>query len=123
MFDAASLPVEVRADEYPLEDALAHLLQNGDRFRGPGTPIVLTLTADATSASIAVRNVGPAIPADALERIFEHGDSTRPDAEAAHRGQGLFVARTYLAKMGGTLVAQNRADGVEFLLTLQRAPS
>ena len=38
-----------------------------------------------------------------------------------HRGQGLFVARTYLAKMGGSLRAENCADGVVFILGLQRA--
>src|SRR6266853_1689021 len=32
-------------------------------------------------------------------------------AEAGQRGQGLFVARTYMAKMGGTIAARNCADG------------
>ncbi len=45
-----------------------------------------------------------------------------PGAEGpAHRGQGLFVARTYLAKMGGSIVARNEADGVCFEITLARA--
>jgi hypothetical protein len=43
------------------------------------------------------------------------------DATASHRGQGLFVARTYMAKMGGTIAARNEADGVSFVLRLQRA--
>jgi hypothetical protein len=30
------------------------------------------------------------------------------------------VARTYMAKMGGTIAARNCADGVEFILTLPR---
>jgi two-component system OmpR family sensor kinase len=38
-----------------------------------------------------------------------------------HRGQGLYVARTYMAKMGGTVEALNVADGVEFVLTLAMA--
>lgn len=37
-----------------------------------------------------------------------------------HRGQGLFVARTYMAKMGGTVAVHNADDGVVFSLTLQR---
>jgi len=32
----------------------------------------------------------------------------------------LFVARTYMAKMGGTISARNAADGVVFTLMLQR---
>ena len=36
---------------------------------------------------------------------------------------GLFVARTYMAKMGGTIVAANLADGrgVRFTLSLPKA--
>ena len=32
------------------------------------------------------------------------------------RGQGLFVARTYMAKMGGTVTARNEQGGVTFEL-------
>jgi len=39
---------------------------------------------------------------------------------ARQRGQGLFVAKTYMAKMGGTIVAENAPDGVRFVLTLPR---
>jgi sensor histidine kinase regulating citrate/malate metabolism len=57
-----------------------------------------------------------------LGTIFEYGVSDQPEAAAAgHRGQGLFVAKTYMAKMGGTIAARNVDDGVEFVLTLQRA--
>jgi len=58
-----------------------------------------------------------------IERVFEYGVSDQADSEApGHRGQGLFVARTYMAKMGGTIVARNVADGVCFVLSLQRVP-
>jgi hypothetical protein len=35
---------------------------------------------------------------------------------AARRGQGLFVARTYMAKMGGSVRALNSGGGVRFEL-------
>jgi sensor histidine kinase regulating citrate/malate metabolism len=35
----------------------------------------------------------------------------------SRRGQGLFVARTYMAKMGGTVEAGNLEDGVLFSLS------
>jgi K+-sensing histidine kinase KdpD len=58
-----------------------------------------------------------------LGKIFEYGVS---DAHASqtqgHRGQGLYVAKTYMAKMGGTVEAVNDIeDGVEFVLTLSLA--
>ena len=35
-------------------------------------------------------------------------------------GQGLFVAKTYMAKMGGTIAVENVDDGVRFTLGLPR---
>jgi signal transduction histidine kinase len=114
-------PVPVRADEFALEDVFAHLLHNAERYRPAGTPIELGLSLDEHTASVTVTNRGPAIADDMLERIFEYGVSDQADAGAAgNRGQGLFVARTYMAKMGGTIVARNTADGVAFMLTLPR---
>ena len=37
---------------------------------------------------------------------------------AGNRRQGLYVAKTYMAKMGGTITASNTVDGVSFVLTL-----
>ncbi|MDZ4253576.1 MAG: ATP-binding protein, partial [Sulfuritalea sp.] len=75
-----------------------------------------------TAATVTIHNVGPRIAEDFIERIFEYGVSDQAEAGAhGNRGQGLFVARTYMAKMGGTVVARNEDDGVSFVLTLQRA--
>ena len=56
-----------------------------------------------------------------IDKIFEYGVSDQPESAAAgNRGQGLFVAKTYMAKMGGTITAHNVDDGVRFDLTLSR---
>jgi len=117
--DGAS-PVIVRADEFALEDVVTHILRNADRHRPAGTAITLTLDASESTASATLRNQGATIAEDLLERIFELGVSGASTEEAAHRGQGLFVARTYMAKMGGAISARNTADGVAFVLTFQR---
>lgn len=119
---AGRAPVPVRADEYPLEDVFSHLLKNADRYRIPGSPIVLDLETAPASVAITVSNRGPRIPAELIERVFEYGVSDQPDAGAhGNRGQGLFVVKTYLAKMGGTVAVRNLDDGVRFTLTLQRS--
>ena len=111
------VPVMVRADAFPLEDVLTHILRNAQRHRTPGTPVTLALAVRAGQAVASVHNSGEPIPAAQLERIFEYG--MRGDdgpAEGGRRGQGLFVARTYMAKMGGTVQAGNRDGGVVFEL-------
>ena len=56
-----------------------------------------------------------------MGRIFEYGVSDPTDSrDVGQRGQGLFVARTYMAKMGGTIEVSNQADGVCFTLGLER---
>lgn len=111
----------VRADEYRLEDVFAHILRNAERYRLPGGPITMRLATNDTQALITIHNQGPPIPEDLLPRIFEYGVSD-PDepGDNAQRGQGLFVAKTYMAKMGGSIAARNESDGVSFLLWLGR---
>jgi signal transduction histidine kinase len=117
-------PVIVRADEFALEDVVTHILRNADRYRPAGSPITLSLTASESTASATLHNQGSTIAEDLLERIFELGVSdpsmSAPAGEGQHRGQGLFVAKTYMAKMGGTINARNTPDGVAFVLTFQR---
>lgn len=123
-YEAGETPVPVRADEFPLEDVVTHILRNADRHRTAGTAITLSLEAGDGTASVAIRNVGPRIDTALLERIFEYGvsDAQAGNAHASERrGQGLFVAKTYMAKMGGTVSARNESDGASFILTLQRA--
>ena len=117
-------PVPVRADEYALEDVVSHLLRNADRHRHAGTPIRVALLADGAQVQVHVHNEGDTIAPALLERIFEYGVSGPAQPEAAvesQRGQGLFVARTYMAKMSGTVQAFNVPGGVDLVLTLQRA--
>jgi len=113
-------PVPVRADEHALEDAVSHVLRNAARHRTPGTPITLALQLAEREARVSVHNRGAPIAREVASRIFEYGVSGTDGGGGEHRGQGLFVARTYLAKMGGTIAARDTDDGVEFLLTLQR---
>lgn len=121
VFHGAAQQVTVRADEYSLEDVVTHVLVNAQRYRLPGSSIDITLGASETAASVSIANRGPSIADDVIGTIFEYGVSDQEDAGAnGNRGQGLFVARTYMAKMGGTIVAKNLGDGVAFVLTLQR---
>ena len=76
----------------------------------------MTLTTDGRTASLAIRNEGDSIAPELIDKVFEYGVSGQE--EGANRGQGLFVVKTYMAKMGGTVAVRNVAGGVEFALTL-----
>jgi signal transduction histidine kinase len=114
-------PVRVLADEYALEDVVGHVLRNADRHRLEGSEIGITLQADASAAEFAIHNAGPAIEPAMLARMFDYGVSSDPSG-GPQRGQGLFVAKTYMAKMGGTIAALNVDGGVVVTLRLDRTP-
>ena len=120
-FTSASSPMPVRADEFPLEDVVTHILRNADRHRIAGTSIKIELLDQGETAAVRIHNQGEPIADALLERIFEYGVSgNAPQDDSSQRGQGLFVARTYMSKMGGTIEARNEAGGVSIVLTLQR---
>jgi signal transduction histidine kinase len=110
-------PLVVKADAYSLEDVITHVLTNADRYRRAGTNIEISLREGASTAEVRIRNKGPNIPAALLDRVFEYGVTDGRDSGS----QGLFVARTYMATMGGTIEVLNLPDGVEVVLTLARA--
>ncbi|UXH77970.1 ATP-binding protein [Roseateles amylovorans] len=56
---------------------------------------------------------------DAAAQVSGTDPSMSP-AQGEHRGQGLFVAKTYLAKMDGAIRALNLPDGVVFEMSLRR---
>jgi signal transduction histidine kinase len=118
-------PVTVRGDDFSLEDVVTHILANAHRHRHPGTPITLTLTIENNTAQVTLHNTGAHIPADLLDSIFDYGVSgaNTISETSGQRGQGLFVVKTYMAKMGGTVQVRNVGEGgragVEFGLVLQ----
>jgi two-component system OmpR family sensor kinase len=119
VYQGTGAPVWVGADEHSLEDVVTHVLRNADRHRTPGTPVHLRLHTEDQLAIVSLANQGPTIDPALIDRIFEYGVSD-PNAtpSSERRGQGLYVARTYMAKMGGTILAFNTPDGVRFELRL-----
>jgi signal transduction histidine kinase len=117
-------PVMIKADAYSLEDVVTHILRNAERHRIPQSVITIELMASETAATVSIHNCGAPIAPELIDKIFEYGVSGAHDAPAnpdGNRGQGLFVAKIYMAKMGGTISAHNVEDGVSFVLVLPRA--
>jgi two-component system, OmpR family, sensor kinase len=124
---ALATPLMVKADEFALEDVVTHILSNAQRHRLEGTPITLSVAQEGAQAVLRIHNQGQPIPADLLPGIFDYGVSgsktAADDPSHPHRGQGLFVAKSYMGKMGGSVEAINDSGGVSFRLTLLRSIS
>lgn len=70
---------------------------------------------DGDPVWVSVKDEGPGVPEELLERIFERGFTTR----ASGSGLGLALAKELLKKNRGRLVARNHPEGgAEFLVLL-----
>lgn len=102
-----------------LKRCLTNLVANAVKF-GVRAKIVVE---DGSALLIRVRDEGPGIPPEELERVFEpfyRVESSR-NRDTGGTGLGLSIARDVAQAHGGSLVAQNlAAGGLEALLVLPR---
>jgi signal transduction histidine kinase len=103
----------VPADPQRLEQILGNLMDNALRHTPDGGIIRLGLTSDAQTVFLTVEDSGPGIPEDQLELIFErfHRVDTARSRSGGGTGLGLAIARKLAEAHGGSLTAENRAEG------------
>jgi signal transduction histidine kinase len=105
-----------------LKRCLTNLIANAVKF-GVRAKILLE---DGVALIIRVRDDGPGIPPEELERVFEpfyRVESSR-NRDTGGTGLGLSIARDVAQAHGGSLVARNLvAGGLEALLVLPRSRS
>jgi signal transduction histidine kinase len=103
--------LHVEADEALLGRALDNLLDNARKY-GNGSPVELTAAREGTQALLAVRDRGPGIAANDLDRVFEpffRGEGA--PGRAAGFGLGLALARRVAKAHGGSASAHNAPGG------------
>ena len=113
-------------DETQFTRVINNLLENALRYAGPGQ-VEITVMLEVGTLSIVVRDHGPGLKPDDLERIFERfyqadASRTRDQAGSKGSGLGLAIARAIIEGHGGTIQASNHAQGgAVFTVTLPRA--
>jgi PAS domain S-box-containing protein len=116
---APDLP-RVRADRVQLQQVILNLMLNAvDALMSrPATDRKLLIHTEAGAdgtVNVAVRDSGPGIPPDKLERVFEPFFTTKANG----MGMGLAIARSILHSHGGRLWAENApGGGGAFILAL-----
>jgi signal transduction histidine kinase len=115
----ASRPIPGKAQA--LRRALTNLISNAVKF---GTRAVVSVEDGPAALTIHVRDEGPGIPADQLERVFEpfyRVESSR-NRDTGGTGLGLSIARDVIQAHGGSLALRNLpVRGLEATVTLPRA--
>jgi PAS domain S-box-containing protein len=121
--DFADVPL-VQVDKHRVMQVLVNVIRNAkyacaEAAGGPKRVTVRTRAATG-AVMISVIDTGVGIPKENLDRIFNHGFTTRPNGH----GFGLHSAALAAKELGGSLLAESAGPGkgASFTLTLPLTP-
>jgi C4-dicarboxylate-specific signal transduction histidine kinase len=109
--DLAACPF-VWGDENQLQQVLLNLVQNAHHAmaKHPANRVLtVRVWPSDRHAYVEVRDTGPGIPPEVLPRVFDPFFTTKPPGEGS--GLGLSVSYGIVTELGGSLRAENAADG------------
>jgi two-component system sensor histidine kinase KdpD len=102
-----------------MEQVLVNLLDNASKYTPPGTTVEVSAQRHRFSIVLIVRDEGPGIPEQDLQRVFDKFYRIREgDRSRSGTGLGLAICRGFIEAMGGRIYARNRTDrsGAEFVI-------
>jgi len=116
--DYGEVPV-LFTDRHKLLQIVVSLVSNArhaivDRADGGGR-LTVRLSRRGDRVAIEVEDTGIGIPAENLDRIFQHGFTTKPNGH----GFGLHSAANFAAELGGKLVASSDGPGLGATFTVE----
>jgi PAS domain S-box-containing protein len=115
--------VEVQIDVIQIEQVVLNLLRNAlegvdDHSPGPRSVVVQTVTTSDGGVEVRVRDDGPGLPVDDVQKLFEAFFTTKEKS----LGMGLSISQKIVEAQGGTLRgAANPEGGATFAFTLPPA--
>jgi signal transduction histidine kinase len=118
--DVPDGPAWVRCDTDRVQQIVTNLLDNAVKSSPPMAPIEVSVRDDGQWVEICVRDHGPGLSDAELTRVFEkfvRGRTSTPSGT----GLGLYISRRLVEAQGGTIRAENAADGgALFVVALPR---
>ena len=107
--------VKIRSDETRLRQIVNNLLDNALKFSPLGGKVEVELGRTSTHVLFKVRDSGPGVPEDFLDRIFERFfqlDASRERDGRRGNGLGLSICQASTQHLGGQIQAFNGAQGL-----------
>lgn len=109
-----TVPATLRARPIDVEMVFRNLIDNALKYGGrePKVKIVCQLAHEDKVATQVIDN-GPGIPAQERRRIFGRFVRLGSELERSQKGTGLglFIVRTLVKRLGGTIAVRSRPDG------------
>ena len=107
----------IRTDGAQVQQVLLNLIENSLDAVGSGGQIDITSESSAKEVFIQIIDNGPGIKPEILDRIWEPFFTTKEAGKGT--GLGLSICSDIVHKLGGSIVAENRAQGgARFIINL-----
>ncbi|MFL5814211.1 MAG: ATP-binding protein, partial [Bdellovibrionia bacterium] len=111
-------PVSGNWDRFRIEQVITNLLTNAIRY-GHGSPIELSVSRNRDQAVLSVRDHGPGILPENMERIFQRFERGAAGSGISGLGLGLFICREIIERHGGHIfVESEQGKGATFKVLL-----
>ncbi|MBQ6041570.1 MAG: HAMP domain-containing histidine kinase [Oscillospiraceae bacterium] len=120
-YEKPSEPVLIVADRSRIEQLTGNLVNNARKYAQ--TDIRVTLTQDADTVSLRVRDYGTGIPDSELPFVFGKFYRGSNAKEEKGAGLGLYIVRYIAEQSGGSVSLKNCAPGLEVTVSLPAAKS
>lgn len=105
-------------DQYRIEQVVVNLLTNAMRY-GAGKPILLRVTATASSARIMVQDSGGGIAKINHDRIFQRFERAVSTGDIVGLGLGLYIVKQIVEAHGGQIRVESELGmGATFIVDL-----
>jgi signal transduction histidine kinase len=108
---AALGPAPATGDPDLAESLVANLVDNALRHNVSGGRVEVTTTVVDGRAALGVRNTGPVVPPDEVDRLFQPFQRLDRQRTGDGYGLGLAIVRAIVAAHGATLTARAQPSG------------
>jgi two-component system sensor histidine kinase KdpD len=110
----------VHVDAVLIEQALGQLLENAAKYSPAGTEITVLCRRDAGYVVLSVKDQGGGLTADEMGQLGKRAFRGRRDSlGASGSGLGLWIASTFVAANGGTLLAESLGPNLGTTISLR----
>jgi two-component system sensor histidine kinase KdpD len=111
----------LHVDPMLFERVLCNLFENAAKFAPPGTPIEIGAAAADDIIRITIDDVGPGLPTQREEAIFQMFERGRKEGSTPGVGLGLAICRAIVEAHGGRISGATRpGGGARFTIELPR---
>lgn len=115
-----SLPL-VPVDYVQMEQVFTNLISNSLKYAPANTTVSIQAQVEGETVHVQVRNQGPQVPPEHLERIFDKFYRITAADRVTGTGLGLSICKGIVEAHGGRIWAENVPDGLAFNFTLPLA--